>query len=281
MDALVASLERKIDFLQQQHRETLRELHSEVERLTRQNKGPSYKEHKDGRESNTFQTQKQIYLEETLEDSHLPRDANFGSQTLQDEASETTAAGRTELVSRAKGGLITSLHPLRIHCNPSQPPRAPTLQECEVIIRQLYNANSLQSQEVSVINFYILPVFLFVSHILVVILSQSHLSTGGLCFSQVLRIKAVLRDIVLNKKITPENYILTKAYLADDKRVKEPEGFPKLPYRGLPQALPVHQANTAERMTLPALKQSLNTSFAERQRRSRAVQRNRLRRTVT
>ncbi|XP_072517460.1 coiled-coil domain-containing protein 74B isoform X4 [Salminus brasiliensis] len=260
MDALVASLERKIDFLQQQHRETLRELHSEVERLTRQNKdlqfrlimgpprsgrkGPSYKEHKDGRESNTFQTQKQIYLEETLEDSHLPRDANFGSQTLQDEASETTAAGRTELVSRAKGGLITSLHPLRIHCNPSQPPRAPTLQECEVIIRQLYNANSLQSQEV-------------------------------------LRIKAVLRDIVLNKKITPENYILTKAYLADDKRVKEPEGFPKLPYRGLPQALPVHQANTAERMTLPALKQSLNTSFAERQRRSRAVQRNRLRRTVT
>ncbi|KAJ8346706.1 hypothetical protein SKAU_G00281070 [Synaphobranchus kaupii] len=47
----------------------------------------------------------------------------------------------------AKGGLITSLQPLRIHCSPSQPPRAPTLQECEVIIRQLYSTNSQQSQE--------------------------------------------------------------------------------------------------------------------------------------
>lgn len=35
-----------------------------------------------------------------------------------------------------------------IQCSPSQAPRPPTLQECEVIIRQLYNANSLQSQEV-------------------------------------------------------------------------------------------------------------------------------------
>lgn len=49
-----------------------------------------------------------------------------------------------------KGGLITSLQPLRIHSSPSHPPRAPTLQECEVIIRQLYHANSLQSQEVSI-----------------------------------------------------------------------------------------------------------------------------------
>lgn len=35
-----------------------------------------------------------------------------------------------------------------IQCSPLQAPRPPTLQECEVIIRQLYSANSLQSQEV-------------------------------------------------------------------------------------------------------------------------------------
>ena len=48
------------------------------------------------------------------------------------------------------GGLITSLQPLRIHSSPVHHPRAPTLPECEVIIRQLYNTNSLQSQEVRV-----------------------------------------------------------------------------------------------------------------------------------
>ncbi|XP_022522211.2 coiled-coil domain-containing protein 74A isoform X1 [Astyanax mexicanus] len=263
MDALVGSLERKVDFLQQQHKETLRELHSEIERLTRQNKelqfklimeplhsgrkGLSYKGHKNGRESTTFKTQKGIYLDEKLKDTHLPPNTNLSCQTLQGEASETlsAASGGTELISGATGALITSLHPLRIHCNPSQPPRAPTLQECEVLIRQLYNANSLQSQEI-------------------------------------LRIKAVLREIVLNRKISPENYLLTKAYLADEKsRVEEPERFPQLPFPGLTRGLPLCQAKTAERMTLPALKQTLSTSFAERQRRSRALQRNRLRRTVT
>lgn len=50
--------------------------------------------------------------------------------------------------TEAKAGFITSLQPLMIQCSPSLAPRAPSLQECEVIIRQLYNANSLQSQEV-------------------------------------------------------------------------------------------------------------------------------------
>lgn len=39
-----------------------------------------------------------------------------------------------------------------------------------------------------------------------------------MCFSQILRIKAILRDIMFNRKITPENYIMAKAYLADEKR---------------------------------------------------------------
>ncbi|KAL7854138.1 hypothetical protein AOLI_G00209820 [Acnodon oligacanthus] len=263
MDAVAVSLQRKVDFLQQQHRETLRELHSEVERLRRQNKDLQFKlimeppescrkrsSHKGQNhwpDSNTFQSQKGIYFEQTVEDTHLPQDGNLGHQIKHGEdASETTTAGRPALVSEAKGGLITSLHPLRIHCNPSQPPRAPTLQECEVIIRQLYNANSLQSQEI-------------------------------------LRIKAVLRDIVFNKRITPENYILTKVYLADDQRTEEREKFPKLPYRGLCRGVdkPVCQANTVDKMILPALKQSLSISFAERQRRTRAMQRSRLRRTAT
>ncbi|XP_066502205.1 coiled-coil domain-containing protein 74B isoform X3 [Hoplias malabaricus] len=251
MDAVVISLEKKIDFLQQQHRETLRELHSEIERLSRQNKdlhfklimeplpsrrkGSSYKGQKHGTESNTFKSQNVVYLQQELEDKDLPQDAILCQAQHNDDTSETLVAGKPEFIPELKGGLITSLNPLRIHCNPSHPPRAPTLPECEVIIRQLYNANSLQSQEI-------------------------------------LRIKAVLRDIIFNRRITPENYILTKAYLADDKRVEEPERFPKLPGRALPRGKPMYQASKPEKMLLPRLKQSLTTNFAERQRRTRAVQ---------
>lgn len=64
-------------------------------------------------------------------------------------STEILDSARQDHGTEANGRLITSLQPLRIHSSSSQPPRAPTLQECEIIIRQLYNANSLQSQEVS------------------------------------------------------------------------------------------------------------------------------------
>lgn len=48
-----------------------------------------------------------------------------------------------------KGALVTSLQPLRVSSSLSNPPRPPTLEESQVIVRQLYSALSLQSQEVS------------------------------------------------------------------------------------------------------------------------------------
>lgn len=45
--------------------------------------------------------------------------------------------------------LVTSLTPLRVQGSPSQQPRPPTLDECQVIIEQLSTALSLQSEEVS------------------------------------------------------------------------------------------------------------------------------------
>ncbi|KAM9794821.1 coiled-coil domain-containing protein 74A-like [Syngnathus typhle] len=114
------------------------------------------------------------------------------------------------------GDLDNSLQPLQVHNGLSNPPRASTLRECELIIRQLYNTNSLQSQ-------------------------------------QIVRYKELLEDIVLNKRITPENYNLTKAFLADD-------------------------IWTA--IGLPALTQGLNSSVAERQRRNRAVHRSHVKGTV-
>uniref|UniRef100_A0A672ZFG4 Si:ch211-222n4.2 n=1 Tax=Sphaeramia orbicularis TaxID=375764 RepID=A0A672ZFG4_9TELE len=176
-DPRIASLERNIQFLQQQHKDTLGKLHTEIEYLRRENKGEE--------------------MEVML---NIIR-----AMGLILKLSETLGSSRHDHGPELKGGLITSLQPLRIHSSPSHPPRAPTLQECEVIIRQLYNANSLQSQEVSAFQMT--------------------------AFS--------------------------------------------LPYDFLPRSGPSQSG-----VILPALKQTFSTNIAERQRRTRAVQRNRFKRTV-
>ncbi|XP_071321784.1 coiled-coil domain-containing protein 74B isoform X3 [Trachinotus anak] len=189
-DPRVASMQRNIQFLQQQHKETLERLHAEIEYLRRENKELQYKmimePPKSSRKGPTHsrrgvrpptqgsEARTGLYLEEPLQDTRPSQDQALSIG----EGSEILGSAREDHGPEVKGGLITSLQPLRILSGHSHPPRTPTLQECEVIIRQLYNANSLQSQEI-------------------------------------IRVKALLRDIVLSKKITPENYILTKAYLVD------------------------------------------------------------------
>ncbi|XP_040915248.1 uncharacterized protein si:ch211-222n4.2 isoform X2 [Toxotes jaculatrix] len=194
-DPRVASMQRNIQFLQQQHKETLERLHSEIEYLRRENKelqyklimdspkssrkGPAYSRRGVRPPTQGSEARTGLYLEEPLQDTRPSQDQALSIG----ECSEIPGSAMQDHSPEVKGGLITSLLPLRIHSGPSHPPRAPTLQECEVIIRQLYNANSLQSQEI-------------------------------------IRVKALLRDIVLSKKITPENYILTKAYLVDANLLK-------------------------------------------------------------
>ncbi|GAA6224658.1 coiled-coil domain-containing protein 74A-like [Lates japonicus] len=253
MDPRVASLQRNIQFLQQQHTETLERLHAEIEYLRRENKELQYKlimePPKSSRKGPTHsrrnfrpptqgsEAHSGLYLEEPLQDTRPSQDQALSIG----EGSESLGSARQDHASEVKGGLITSLQPLRIHTGPSHPPRAPTLQECEVIIRQLYNANSLQSQEI-------------------------------------IRVKALLRDIVLSKKITPENYILTKAYLVDGTRKSfEEKKFPKLGLQTYPEKT---SGPSQSGVVLPALKQSLSSTVAERQRRTRAVQRDRFKRTV-
>ncbi|XP_049909543.1 coiled-coil domain-containing protein 74A isoform X2 [Epinephelus moara] len=237
MDPRVASLHRNIQFLQEQHRETLEKLHAEIEYLRRENKGMPHSRRGVRPPTQGSEARTGLYLEEPLQDTRPSQDQalSFG------QTSEILGSARQDRDPEMKGGLITSLQPLRIHSNPSHPPRAPTLQECEVIIRQLYNANSLQSQEI-------------------------------------IRVKALLRDIVLSKKITPENYILTKAYLVDGTRKStEEKKFPKLGLQTFPEKT---SGPSQSGVVLPALKQSLSSTIAERQRRTRAVQRDRFKRRV-
>ncbi|XP_038590541.1 coiled-coil domain-containing protein 74B [Micropterus salmoides] len=251
MDPRVVSMQRDIEFLQKQHKETLEKLHAEIEYLRRENKELQYKlimdPPKSSRKGITHsrrgirpptqgsEAHMGLYLEEELQDMQPSQDQALSN------GEEILGSARQDHGSEVKGGLITSLQPLRIHSSPSHPPRAPTLQECEVIIRQLYNANSLQSQEI-------------------------------------IRVKALLRDIVLSKKITPENYILTKAYLVDSTRkTSEEKKFPKLGLQTFPER---GSGPSQSGVVLPALKQSLSSTIAERQRRTRAVQRDRFKRMV-
>ncbi|XP_029372271.1 coiled-coil domain-containing protein 74B [Echeneis naucrates] len=253
-DPRVASLQRNIQFLQQQHKDTLERLHAEIEYLRRENKdlqykmimeppkpsrkGPIHSRRSMRPPTHGSEASSGLYLEEQLQDMQPSQDQALRSIA---ESSKILASARQDNGPEVIGGLITSLQPLRIHSSPSHPPRAPTLQECEVIIRQLYNANSLQSQEI-------------------------------------IRVKALLREIVLSKKITPENYILTKAYLADSTRKSfEEKKFPKLGLQTYPQKM---AGPSQSGVVLPALKQSLSSTIAERQRRTRAVQRDRFRRTT-
>ncbi|XP_026032724.1 coiled-coil domain-containing protein 74B isoform X3 [Astatotilapia calliptera] len=236
-DLRVASLQRNVQFLQEQHKETLKKLHAEIENLRRENKVAHSRQNcrppTQGSQAHTG-----LYMEEPLQDTRLLQDQALGSIGA---STEILDSARQDHGTEANGHLITSLQPLRIHSSSSQPPRAPTLQECEIIIRQLYNANSLQSQEI-------------------------------------VRVKALLRDIVSNKKITPENYIMAKAYLSDGTRGSLEEN--KLPKLGL-QSFPEKQCGTSQSgVVFPALKQSLGYNIADRQKRSRAVQRDRLRRAV-
>ncbi|XP_041816473.1 coiled-coil domain-containing protein 74A [Chelmon rostratus] len=253
VDPRVASMQRNIQFLQQQHKETLEKLHAEIEYLRRENKELQYKlimePPKSSRKgmihgrrgirppTHGSEARTGLYLEEPLQDTRPSQDQALSTG----ESSEILGSATQDHGPELKGGLITSLQPLRIHSSHSQPPRAPTLQECEVIIRQLYSANSLQSQEI-------------------------------------VRVKALLRDIVLSKKITPENYILTKAYLVDGTRKSsEEKKFPKLGLQTFPEKT---SGSSQSGVVLPALKQSLSSTIAERQRRTRAVQRDRFKRTV-
>uniref|UniRef100_W5MHD3 Si:ch211-222n4.2 n=1 Tax=Lepisosteus oculatus TaxID=7918 RepID=W5MHD3_LEPOC len=280
----VTALERDLQFLQQQHTETLGKLHAEIEQLRRENKVTDlqYKlimEPKQSRKGKTANHSN--FLRSSGRSSTTSSASQSGHRLSQQPSGEwdfktallephgwhpvllifsvqhcnntdsgTGSGGENEVACDAaacpeqdlKGGLITSLQPLRILSSPLQPPRAPTLQECEVIIRQLYNANSLQSQEL-------------------------------------LHLKSVLKDIILNNnKITPETYILTKAYLTGTSRVPSlVEGSKCFSFHC---ARPDAQPSAAERVMLPALKQSLGTSFAERQKRTQAMQKNRLRKVV-
>ncbi|KAL7983190.1 hypothetical protein Chor_000052 [Crotalus horridus] len=274
-------LERSLQFLQEQHGETLRQLHQEIDRLKRRNQdlqyrlimqpllqqagflsadseGASASRDKAKRagggpgelagrpEDAEAPEQKAGEGEPLAEEEAAPEgspewESDAGGLSPEPQAATAAAAapGRDIVAvcerrmsplslprpsaSQSRDGDVripaASSNPFLVNVLPSYMRKPPSLEECEVVIRQLWNINHMQMQEL-------------------------------------MYLRSCLDDIHKTKRI-PEDYMLAGQL----GRILTP--------------LPA-----AERAVLPALKQTLGNAFAERQKRAQAVQRNRLHRTA-
>ncbi|XP_070242803.1 coiled-coil domain-containing protein 74B [Bos mutus] len=282
----VLDLEKSVQFLQQQHSETLVKLHEEIEHLKRENKDLHYKlimnqkSHKKGStSSSSLQSNKSVSNTTVSAGSQGKARPQPGSSKKQDwkaevpqkpdleeETSVATllhggrvdkALGVQGLVKDEEADSANAVPPWAVGSQhkgrqvPEAPPsvglplhlRKPaTLQQCEVVIRQLWNANLLQAQELQ------------------------HLKS--------------LLEGSQRPRAGPEE--------AGPSSPRDQEALhlgatqlPKVTAKGISKkCLILSRAPVAEHAILPALKQSLKTSFAERQRRLQAVQGRRLHRSV-
>ncbi|XP_038649837.1 coiled-coil domain-containing protein 74A isoform X3 [Scyliorhinus canicula] len=264
----VITLENNLQFLQEQHSETLGKLHEEIELLKRANQDLHFKMIMNqrltpqGRKLPQKGNQRRAALQEDRvkeQRTALKEQQKHSSarRKLSTETANRRSSG-TEASQQPSSALpvltlqpdvdqtqmfVTSLTPLLIQIDPSGSPRAPTLQECAIIVRHLHNTSSLQSQEL-------------------------------------LRLKTSLKDLLYSNKWTPDAYLLAKAYLADLSQERDVVQLPRVPLKEPPKKLPETVLPTADRVILPALKQTVGNRATERQRRLQAVQKNRYRKVL-
>ncbi|XP_012863682.3 coiled-coil domain-containing protein 74B [Echinops telfairi] len=267
----VLDLEKSLQFLQQQHSETLYKLHEEIDHLKRENKDLHYKlimnqkPPKKGslstcsmqsksisnstvsgisqgkakglssskrHDSKAEAPQKRSLEEEPPSLSLLHKQGQEAQGQARDEDSEAYSVGAIPWGSSQPKGRLAAFPP-------SLPPhmRKPTtVQQCEVVIRQLWNANVLQAQELQ-------------------------------------HLKALLDGSQQSQAALQE----PGPSLPKDQEVTQ---FPKVTAKGLSKKCLILSPGPMDRAILPALKQSLKSNFTERQKRLQVVQNRRLHRSV-
>ncbi|KAL2091785.1 hypothetical protein ACEWY4_011583 [Coilia grayii] len=240
----IASLEKDVVFLQQQHKDTLGKLHKEIDVLKRLNKGrpgalvlTSYVIRPNVFDTGSLAPQSPLGGSSVSEQP--PTHCADRPSMLHNSHSLDTRSGGAPGQPAAVGGALISLSPLRVHSGGAALPRPPTLRECEAIIQQLCHANSLQVQE--------------------------------LC-----HLKSMLRELVLRKEVSAGSFSKTKADFSD-RPGEALERFPKIPQKS-PKRLP-QGASGVERVVLPSISPSCS-SLTERQRRAQHIHKTRLRKPV-
>ncbi|XP_008997622.3 coiled-coil domain-containing protein 74B isoform X3 [Callithrix jacchus] len=248
----VLVLEKSLQFLQQQHSETLAKLHEEIEHLKRENKELHYKLimnqklQKKANSQGKARPHPSSFKKQDLK-ADVPQKVDLCHHSKMDKVpgvqgqakDEKTEACHAEAAcaggSQHQGRQMMGVYPLM-----TLPPylRKPTtLQQCEVLIRQLWNANHLQAQELQ------------------------HLKS--------------LLEGSQRPQVVPEEAG------SSSPRDQEAMQFPKVSTKSLPKkCLLLSPMPVAERAILPALKQTLKNNFAERQRRLQAMQKQRLHRSL-
>ncbi|XP_006902596.1 PREDICTED: coiled-coil domain-containing protein 74B-like [Elephantulus edwardii] len=274
----ILELENNLQFVQQQHSEILVKLHEEIDHLKRENKDLHYKlimNQKPSKKGN-FSTSS-ILSNKSVANSTLsaisqgktrPQPSYFKKQDSKAEVSqeadlegepqspglshtgkpnrgpgacmlylarnedaEALSIGAAPGVISQSKGKLTALASLSPHLQ-----KPSTLHQCEVLIRQLWNANLLQAQELQ-----------------------------------------YLKSLLYGSQ-EPCAAEEPEPSLPKD---QEPMQLPRVTKKSLSKkCLILSPVPMAERAILPALKQSLKSSFAERHKRLQAVQNRRLHRSV-
>ncbi|KAI5929914.1 Coiled-coil domain-containing protein 74B [Manis javanica] len=239
----ILDLEKSLQFLQRQHSEMLVQLHEEIEHLKRDNKDLHYRlimNQKPPKRANSqgkgraqpsspkkqdskADTPQKMGLEEgppaaaMLHNSKLDKALGVQRQAKDEDVEAPNPAATLLSGGQHKGKQPSSLPPL-LH--------KPTIQQCEVVIRQLWNANLLQAQELQ------------------------HLRT------------------LLGRSQGPKE---ARPSSPRDQEALH-QGALRVPTKGVSKTcLILSQMPVGERAILPALKQTLKSSFAERQRRLQAA----------
>ncbi|XP_067329436.1 coiled-coil domain-containing protein 74B-like isoform X3 [Anolis sagrei] len=239
-------LERNLHFLKQQHRETLAQLHLEVDSLKRKNKEFEEKEMEDRRESDEGEEEEKedefgakAAIENPLKESFKREPDVVERSSPPSPASpspQTDPCPLTQKLPRA------SSNPFLANILPSRSRKPPSLEESEAVIRQLWNINHMQMQEL-------------------------------------IYLRSCLEDIYRTKRI-PEDYTQLSGRFGSSQTSRFPKvkNSPKQ-CRMLTPLLPAPPL--AERAVLPALKQTLGNAFGDRQKRAQALHRKRVGRNTT
>ncbi|XP_036209241.1 coiled-coil domain-containing protein 74B-like isoform X3 [Myotis myotis] len=276
----VLDLEKSLQFLQQQHSETLVKLHEEIDHLKRENKELHYKlimnqkSIKRGSINNSnFQAVKPIpnsVMSANSQNKARPQPSSKKTDSKTDALQKTDLEEKTSAAAllhsskldkapvahRPSRDEAETFYPDATSVAGSQhkskqvmgvprlmnlPPhlRKPTsLQQCEVVIRQLWNANLLQAQELQ------------------------HLRS-------------------LLERTQKSSQAASEEAAPSSPNDQEAMQLSKVPTKGVSRkCLILSPIPVSERAILPALKQTLKNNFAERQKRLQVVQSRRLHRSV-
>ncbi|XP_006821094.1 coiled-coil domain-containing protein 74A-like isoform X2 [Saccoglossus kowalevskii] len=251
-------LEKSLEFLKQQHQDVLKSLHEEIDGLKRDNKDLHFKlvmakgitPKKElsevslrSRDASSSSSRSQAQKIDELKKLFLEEEIDNLRGSISEIAKPSRPHSQLQLAVEA---LNPSLEPLQVHPK-SQPPRPPTLEECEMIIRHFQRQNDKQSHEL-------------------------------------MRLKADLKDVLYSHKWTPDAYLLAKAYVAAEEGDHDPltgaAKLPKIPFKGQSRKLPEAAFQTREHVSLPALKQTMGNKVVDRKKRVEGLKKQRQRKEV-